>query len=55
LLATTSFTVQTAAGKRAVVEASSPLWGELVSHENATTNRYDPDADYQKRLAAAFG
>ena len=55
LLATTSFTVQTAAGKRAVVEASSPMWGELVSHENATTNRYDPDADYQKRLKAAFG
>ena len=55
LLATTTFTVQTAAGKRAVVESSSPIWGELVSHENATTNRYDPDADYQKRLAAAFG
>jgi hypothetical protein len=55
LLATTSFTVQTAAGKRAVVEASSPMWGELVTHENATTASYDPDAEYQKRLAAAFG
>ena len=55
LLATTSFTVQTAAGKRATVESSSPIWGELVSHENATKASYDPDADYQKRLAAAFG
>ena len=55
LLATTSFSVQTAAGKRVIVDASSPMWGELVTHENATTNQYDPDAEYQKRLAAAFG
>jgi hypothetical protein len=55
LLATTRFTVQTAAGKRAIVEASSPIWGVIVTHENATTNRYDPDADYQKRMKAAFG
>jgi len=55
LLATTSFSVQTALGKKETVDASSPMWGVIVNHENATTNRYDPDAEYQKRLAAAFG
>jgi len=47
--------VQTALGKKETVDASSPLWGVIVNHENATTNRYDPDAEYQKRLKAAFG
>ena len=55
LLATTSFTVQTAAGKRALVESSSPVWGEIITYENATKASYDPDAEYQKRLKAAFG
>jgi hypothetical protein len=55
LLATTSFSVKTSLGKKETVDASSPLWGQIVSYEAATTNRYNPDVEYQKRLAAAFG
>jgi len=51
----TSFTVLTGSGKKTVVESSSPMWGQIVSYENATASGYDPDAEYQKRLAAAFG
>jgi len=51
----TSFTVLTGSGKKTVVESSSPMWGTLVTYESATASGYDPDAEYQKRLAAAFG
>ena len=55
LALTTSFTVLTGSGAKTVVESSSPMWGTLVSYDAATLAGYDPDAEYQKRLAAAFG
>jgi hypothetical protein len=51
----TSFTVLTESGAKKEVTSSEPLWGVIVTYESATAPGYDPDAEYQKRVAAAFG
>ena len=55
LALTTSFTVLTGSGAKKEVTSSDPLWGVIVTYESATAAGYDPDAEYQKRVAAAFG